>query len=1113
MSLNELSNSVFPNTLNGLDSLNVTDITINGETLNSLFVPYTGAVSNTDLNNKSLTGVNTLSATSVTASGLVQGLNVTATGLTTTNTLKINSVPAGTVVKALAVDASGNVIEGSLIPSQINVSAITPGYASPMYFSYIITNSAGDRVLYVDTVDPITYSTNSKTLSIKNLYANTGSTWNNYGTTFSQVLQCSGFSASSTATFPQFCNFSTLPNVGVPSYFLAVDSSNQVVVSTGISAQPTITATNTNATYYLTFAPNATTTASSPLYVDGGASLTYNAFSNTLTVPIAEIPTSLTANGSFTANGSNSIAGYAPLNSPALTGIPTSTTGLAGTSSTQIATQEFVIDSLPNLTGYIQKTGTQGGINTTLQLSGTSSQFAIQSSTSSPLFSVRQSATPYVTADSLYVTNYLETGGSATIATSLEVTNAFDASSFGVIVRSSGLNLINATAPFIRISPGASAGNYIGQATSAGDFINDSVAGDFNINSLTGNVRIAGGAQSTRTNLLITNTKITANSGMNLIDPLGNPNYGQIVLCTNATTGYGLIQRHDGANFYFLVTDNNNPQGVWNGLRPFYIDMANGRLYSNNGQTFEGGTTINNGGLNYANFGGSSMNLLRGNTVFYGTVATGSNAVLQVDWASGINASVLNTATYNWQFVTGGSGSTVMNLISNSLSVKMGSMFDFSIGSAGGWTNSNSLHITTGGLGGNNAGVGIGFNTTLDSGLLCSIAPNVVWKRMTYKANDHLFTVAGNTSMVTINTVGLNISTAGYMTNAFGAANAGLSGYGAGDLIFYANGSGVMRFYNQATCKVAIGADRIYADQIQSFSGITFTMPADITFSGVPSIRTAGNGINWFMNGVQQLGYWDLGTSGNNWRMNAQNQLQIGGQGGIYCNFNTPICYQGTFFGPAFWNGGCLFTNNFSNGIYDVGVNIGWSQTAGWGHIICLQPSVQWHPFVVSCGQFSAFYFGGHAAYTTAGGWNNISDEREKEDIKPLKTNRSLERVLAAKTYTYKRKFYLNDEGKDLVPDDIKNKYLVGVMAQQIQESNPHCISTWDNDQKEERFGVCYNDYVIHLLGAVQEQQKQIDQLVKKDADKDATIQQLVAHVAKLTEVVNKLSSGAITPR
>lgn len=1097
MSLNELSNSVFPNTLNGLDSLNVTDITINGETLNSLFVPYTGAVSNTDLNNKSLTGVNTLSATSVTASGLVQGLNVTATGLTTTNTLKINSVPAGTVVKALAVDASGNVIEGSLIPSQINVSAITPGYASPMYFSYIITNSAGDRVLYVDTVDPITYSTNSKTLSIKNLYANTGSTWNNYGTTFSQVLQCSGFSASSTATFPQFCNFSTLPNVGVPSYFLAVDSSNQVVVSTGISAQPTITATNTNATYYLTFAPNATTTASSPLYVDGGASLTYNAFNNTLTVPIAEIPTSLTANGSFTANGSNSIAGYAPLNSPALTGIPTSTTGLAGTSSTQIATQEFVIDSLPNLTGYIQKTGTQGGINTTLQLSGTSSQFAIQSSTSSPLFSVRQSATPYVTADSLYVTNYLETGGSATIATSLEVTNAFEASSFGVIVRSPGLNLINATAPFIRISPGASAGNYIGQATSAGDFINDSVAGDFNINSLTGNVRIAGGAQSTRTNLLITNTKITANSGMNLIDPLGN-NYGQIVLCTNATTGYGLIQRHDGANFYFLVTDNNNPQGAWNGLRPFYIDMANGRLYSNNGQTFEGGTTINNGGLNYANFGGSSMNLLRGNTVFYGTVATGSNAVLQVDWASGINASVLNTATYNWQFVTGGSGSTAMNLISNSLSVKMGSMFDFSIGSAGGWTNSNSLHITTGGLGGNNAGVGIGFNTTLDSGLLCCIAPNVIWKRMTYKASDHVFKSL-NTSIVGINGVGLYVNDAGYLAS-YGQANTagvGLTGGSVGDLVLYANGSTVTRIYAGLT-------------QVSAF--FTYAGAPAQLWKGTPVWYIEGGGVNIYMNN-QQMGYWDIGTSGNNWRMNAQNQLQIGGQGGIYCNFNTPICYQGTFFGPAFWNGGCLFTNNFSNGIYDVGVNIGWSQTAGWGHIICLQPSVQWHPFVVSCGQFSAFYFGGHAAYTTAGGWNNISDEREKEDIKPLKTNRSLERVLAAKTYTYKRKFYLNDEGKDLVPDEIKNKHLVGVMAQQIQESNPHCISTWDNDQKEERFGVCYNDYVIHLLGAVQEQQKQIDQLVKKDADKDATIQQLVAHVAKLTEVVNKLSSGAITPR
>jgi len=114
MSLNGVSNTVFPNTLNGLDSLDVTNITIDGQSLASLFVPYTSALSNVDLNAKSLTGVNSISASAVTASGLVQGQNVTATALTTTNTLKVNSVPAGTTAKYLATNATGEVIEADI---------------------------------------------------------------------------------------------------------------------------------------------------------------------------------------------------------------------------------------------------------------------------------------------------------------------------------------------------------------------------------------------------------------------------------------------------------------------------------------------------------------------------------------------------------------------------------------------------------------------------------------------------------------------------------------------------------------------------------------------------------------------------------------------------------------------------------------------------------------------------------------------------------------------------------------------------------------------------------------------------------------------------------------
>ena len=54
------------------------------------------------------------------------------------------------------------------------------------------------------------------------------------------------------------------------------------------------------------------------------------------------------------------------------------------------------------------------------------------------------------------------------------------------------------------------------------------------------------------------------------------------------------IFRNDGNDFYILhSTSSNNINSSWNSDRPFRISFGDGRLYSNNGQTFRGGTTIN----------------------------------------------------------------------------------------------------------------------------------------------------------------------------------------------------------------------------------------------------------------------------------------------------------------------------------------------------------------------------------------------------------------------------------------------------------------------------------------------------------------------------------------
>lgn len=46
----------------------------------------------------------------------------------------------------------------------------------------------------------------------------------------------------------------------------------------------------------------------------------------------------------------------------------------------------------------------------------------------------------------------------------------------------------------------------------------------------------------------------------------------------NNATGYAVIHRFDGSNYYFLLTANNNADGSWNDLRPFTLNAASGEV-------------------------------------------------------------------------------------------------------------------------------------------------------------------------------------------------------------------------------------------------------------------------------------------------------------------------------------------------------------------------------------------------------------------------------------------------------------------------------------------------------------------------------------------------------
>ena len=69
---------------------------------------------------------------------------------------------------------------------------------------------------------------------------------------------------------------------------------------------------------------------------------------------------------------------------------------------------------------------------------------------------------------------------------------------------------------------------------------------------------------------------------------------------------YGFFIRNDGSCTYFMLTNANDQYGIWNGLRPIYINNSNGVVCMGNGLAVNGGgLSVNGGGFAVANGGGA----------------------------------------------------------------------------------------------------------------------------------------------------------------------------------------------------------------------------------------------------------------------------------------------------------------------------------------------------------------------------------------------------------------------------------------------------------------------------------------------------------------------------
>lgn len=945
MSLNGVSNTVFPNTLNGLDSLDVTNITIDGQSLASLFVTYTGAQSNVDLNAKSLTGVNSISASAVTASGLVQGQNVTATALTTTDTIRINTVPAGTTAKylatnatgdvieadittkyvpyagsishvnlnaknlsnvltysgtnvqvtstettsllatgttqvntlritnvqvgtqhqLLAVDSVGNVINGTIpVPTTIDVTVIPS--PSTYYPIWVNGTSGGNRTLYSDNgFQSISYDTGAKTLStyqlkLLNVPAGTQTSilavdsagnviqgtappptqllttaipagsisyWptlisdratgnksyfnENSANTSNMYFQAPTLTSGlGTWNIPQLvinsaitlfnARFSVTPTVtpiGSVSYAIGLNATNDVVAYVP-SNQVAVTATIVNADFNLLFTATSTTDPNITLNIDSGTNLKYNPATDRLTVP------NLTVGTAATINDAN------------LTGVPVAPTAAPGTNTTQLATCAFVIANSGS--GFLPLTGgTMSGSIT----------YANTVATPITLSSANLTAYTYSIRDSFWSLPMLEF--------TTKTLSTFGSVSFGVpivITNTSSTNLMSL--------PYNASTAYSKSISNTGGDIFITFTGRTTSPAASGSIVIS--------TPLAVGTTLAVNNVVSLVGA-SNLNFEQttnnqlIRLPYLTSTSYIRTINNAGGDSFMTFRSSAPTAGtpvVGNVTMGTEVVMGNTvGLYGVNG-------TSNDGVAMWVTSGGSACSSIvlsdtYGTTMGTATPTTAWGRYFAVggqvfqDFYGGFEWRGTNTlGATTWSTV-----STVAKLKVAQMGYKFGSMFDFS--TPGTWDDSNSLFVTTGGvLGGTSAGVGIGYNTTFDSGLLVSIAPNVIWKPMRYKAGQHDFYYQ-NTPIGGFNPFGIYSNNAGYMTNSVGAANIGLGGVGSGDLVFQANSSQVMRWFTGTSQRLVL----------DSAGGLCFGTSGvglqTITGSPYGNVSTYGTGVNTWM--------------------------------------------------------------------------------------------------------------------------------------------------------------------------------------------------------------------------------------------------------------------------
>ena len=293
---------------------------------------------------------------------------------------------------------------------------------------------------------------------------------------------------------------------------------------------------------------------------------------------------------------------------------------------------------------------------------------------------------------------------------------------------------------------------------------------------------------------------------------------------------------------------------------------------------------------------------------------------------------------------------------------------------------------------------------------------------------------------------------------------------------------------------------------VTSFAGGSTT-----TNTSVLNLRIQGAGGGMVDNSISaQYNSSGVGTYSLAFKPQGTTVMSILGSGNVGIGATTPVGALSVIldgngiYNTGSWSGSYALFGPGASSTSGSAVAITYNTTGLYGSLLSLSPGVAWRTMTYSSLYHTFYVSGTQAGYIDATGFHNGSDEREKINIKNINTDKSLQRILAYTPKTFQR---VMDRTDPMISDNVKNKWHICLIAQEVLSINPHCISEWTNQDGDTRYGINYTDFVTHLIGSVKEIVKQSTLQEETIQTHESTIRSLQAQNATLQARMDALEA------